>query len=251
MDPLCLVVPCHNEQHRLNVGAFTSFVAAHPQVAFCFVDDGSDDGTLEMLRALAAGREGNVLVVVSASNVGKAEAVRLGMLRAATWKPFAYIGYWDADLATPLDELLPMYELARSRPGCLMVLGSRIKRLGSSITRTATRHYPGRVFATAASMVLRLPVYDTQCGAKLMDASLVPSLFEQPFGSRWIFDVEILARLRNLVGREAFLERTAEAPLGAWCETGGSHVTWRASLRAPFELWAIERRYNRRRGNVA
>jgi dolichyl-phosphate beta-glucosyltransferase len=242
---ICLVVPCFNEAQRLDVEAFAAFMDASPEVSFCFVDDGSRDQTIDVLNRLRQGRADTVLVVQAAVNGGKAEAVRLGMLRAVDWKLFDYIGYWDADLATPLGELAPMRHVLETRPGCLMVLGARIKRLGFSIERTLRRHYPGRFFATAASMVLRLPIYDTQCGAKLIKGTVVPPLFARPFGSRWIFDVEILARLRNLVGRDAMLTRVVELPLGAWRETPGSRLSWRAVLRAPFELLSIEMRFNR------
>jgi glycosyltransferase involved in cell wall biosynthesis len=249
VDAVCLVIPCYNEARRLDVRTFETFMAASPQVSFCFVDDGSRDGTIDVLNGLARSREGQVKVVRAAANGGKAEAVRLGMLQAAAWKPFGFVGYWDADLAAPLDELLPMLQRAAECPDCLMVLGSRVKRLGVAVERRLARHYPGRVFATAASMVLRLPVYDTQCGAKLVAASMVPRLFAEPFRSRWIFDVEMLARLRNLVGRESMLRRVIEVPLGAWRETSESRVSWHAYARAPFELWSIERRFNRGRAD--
>jgi glycosyltransferase involved in cell wall biosynthesis len=245
VDDTCLVVPCYNEQHRLDVGAFEGFAQRNPDVSFCFVNDGSRDRTGEILDGLQRRRSANVLVITLPSNRGKAEAVRQGMIRARAWKAFAYVGYWDADLATPLEQLRLMRTLADGRPGCLMVLGSRILRLGADIRRRAIRHYPGRVFATCASLVLDLPVYDTQCGAKLVRADILPHLFEQPFDSRWLFDVEVLARLRELVGRQALLDHVIEAPLGAWHDKRGSNLTWRAILAAPFELWTIHRRYNR------
>ena len=124
------------------------------------------------------------------------------MLRAYAWKRFGYVGYWDADLATPLEESTaciawrPAGPASRSCWGCGSIAWvRRCTSRRSGIT-------PGRVFATFASLVLGLPVYDTQCGAKLVHAPIVPQLFGEPFSSRWIFDVEVLARLRNLIGAE-------------------------------------------------
>jgi glycosyltransferase involved in cell wall biosynthesis len=240
----CLVVPCYNEETRLDGAAFERFLHATPGACLCFVNDGSSDGTASVLAAMAARHPERVLAVNLRINAGKAEAVRHGMLRAHSWKRFGYVGYWDADLATPLDEAIAMHRLAVARPGVLIVLGLRLNRLGASVAVTPQRHYPGRLFATCASLVLRLPVYDTQCGAKLLHASVVPQLFGAPFASRWIFDVELLARLRNEIGRDAMRTAAVEMPLQTWRGISGSKMRLAAMLRAPFELLAIARRYN-------
>ena len=244
MPDFCLVVPCYNEDARLDVAAFHQFLNATPAGSLCLVNDGSTDGTLAVLQGMANASPGRVLVVDLASNAGKAEAVRQGMLKASAWKPFAYVGYWDADLATPFEEASAMLRAAEGRPGCLMVLGLRLNRLGASVNRSPLRHYPGRVFATCASAVLGLPVYDTQCGAKLVQATIVPRLFDEPFRSQWIFDVELLARLRNLVGRDRMRREVIEMPLSTWNGVEGSKVRLGAWLRAPLELLNIARRYN-------
>lgn len=248
MQNVCFVIPCYNEERRLDVASFERFLVAFPEISFCFVNDGSRDQTIAMLNKLQAPRPATVMVLDLPQNVGKAEAVRQAMLAAHRWKTFDFIAYWDADLATPLEEIQAMCRLAESHTECLMVLGSRIKRLGASIERTAKRHYLGRVFATFASLVLRLPVYDTQCGAKMVQAVIVPQLFNEPFMSRWIFDVEVLARLRNLVGLPRLLAGTIESPLHTWREIGGSKLKTSYMLRAPLELWKIGRRYNRSSG---
>ena len=88
------------------------------------------------------------------------------------------------------------------------------------------RHYLGRIFATAASTVLRLPVYDTQCGAKIF--RIVPAtanLFSEPFCTRWVFDVELIARyIRNVGSPGAAAGRICEFPLMEWRDIAGSKV---------------------------
>ncbi len=245
MPAVCLVVPCHDEQHRLDAAAFERFIGANPNVSFLFVNDGSGDGTLAVLTALHERQRAATRVLDVQPRSGKAEAIRRAMLDVAAWRTFDYVGYWDADLATPLDQLPAMMHLTEQQPACLLVLGSRIRRLGAVIERRASRHYLGRAFATIASLLLGLPVYDTQCGAKLVRADLLPALFGQPFSSRWCFDVELLARLREAVGPDVLLATTIEAPLTRWRDVGGSHLRWRDMVRAPLDLLRIHRRYNR------
>ena len=111
-------------------------------------------------------------------------------------------GIFDADLATPLRAVDDFLAVLRDRPAVEFVLGSRVMLLGRDIKRKATRHYLGRVFATAVSHALDLPVYDTQCGAKILRVNAATAtLFDTPFRSAWIFDVELIARYLAAAGR--------------------------------------------------
>jgi hypothetical protein len=125
-----------------------------------------------------------------------------------------------------------------------MVLGSRWRRLGSDITRSAVRHGLGRVFATAASLIVGLPVYDSQCGAKVFRAGVVDALFGETFSTRWLFDVELLARLRNHSG-DAITDAAIEVPLGRWRDVGGSRLHFTQMASTPAGLIRIHQRYKR------
>jgi hypothetical protein len=168
------------------------------------------------------------------------------VLRALDYDPI-FFGYWDADLATPLNVILEFRDVLECRPSLEAILGSRVRLLGREVRRSPGRHYLGRVFASASSLVLGLSVYDTQCGAKLFRSSpTTRSLFQTPFASSWIFDVEILARFMAARGR-GFQPRADRAlfefPLHRWRDVHGSKVKPIAFLRAPLELLAIYFRY--------
>jgi hypothetical protein len=139
--------------------------------------------------------------------------------------------------------------MAESRPELEMIIGSRVKLLGRKIERRRSRHYLGRVFATAVSASLGLDVYDTQCGAKLFRASpSIKALFQQPFHSRWIFDVEILARLiQARRGRELPQAEDViyEFPLREWRDIAGSKLEYSDFVRAAWELLRIRNYYFR------
>jgi dolichyl-phosphate beta-glucosyltransferase len=222
-----IVIPCYNEATRLPVEAFKAFASAERRVRFLFVDDGSTDGTWPVLEGLHEEDPQRFIAYRLTVNSGKAEAVRQGILRAFD-AASGYVGYWDADLATPLEAIADFRELLDTRLDLEMVFGARVRLLGSTIERRAIRHYLGRVFATAASLTLGLVVYDTQCGAKLFRASpMLQALFQQPFATRWLVDIEILARLIQ-ARRGSDLPQAEdiiyEFPLAEWRDVSGSKV---------------------------
>jgi glycosyltransferase involved in cell wall biosynthesis len=240
----CIVVPCFNEAERLNAAAFSAFAHDHEELCFWFVDDGSRDATPVVLESLCRALPARLGFVSLPENVGKAEAVRLGVGRAFA-EGYDFVGYWDADLATPLEEISRFIEVLRQRESCFLVLGSRVQLLGREIERKLSRHYLGRVFATVAAAALGLSIYDTQCGAKLFrNTPTVRRAFEEPFVSRWIFDVELLARILQELGSERTREHIVELPLMRWIDVAGSKLTRADFLRAARELYAIVRRYD-------
>lgn len=247
MQEVCVIVPCFNEEQRLPRQEMLAFVRGHLNAAICFVDDGSSDGTLAAVERLQRAEPDAVLVLRLPQNRGKAEAVRQGVLHATNLHRFRFIGFWDADLSTPLGELEPMLDVLAADPACELAMGSRIRRMGSHIERSPFRHYLGRMFSTAASLLLHLPVYDSQCGAKVMRGDLAGVVFAERFLTKWTFDVEILARLRNLLGPERVLTAVTEVPLRRWKEVGGSKLRLIHMVKVPLELVKISRRYNAQR----
>jgi len=101
------------------------------------------------------------------------------------------------------------------------------------------------VFATAVSLALDLPVYDTQCGAKMLRVSAATgTLFATPFRSRWIFDVELIARYLRLPvapGEPPRRDRLYELVLPAWHDKPGSKLRWYDFARALIDVGYIWR----------
>lgn len=244
-----IVIPCYNEERRLPFDAMQALLGAEPGLHLAFVDDGSTDRTAEHLERLQRAMPERVLVHRLIRNAGKGEAVRQGVIAAAAhWPRAEYVGYFDADLATPLTEAFRMREQVASRRP-LIIMGSRVDLLGTTdIKRSAYRHYFGRIFATMVSVQLGIAVYDTQCGAKLVRADHVKELFERPFLTRWLFDVELLWRCMARVGRDGMRQHVAEVPLARWHEQGGSKVRISDAVKVPLGLYRIARFY---RGRVS
>lgn len=225
-------MPCYNEAQRLPVERFREFMRSST-IGFVFVDDGSRDQTLKVLEELRVSREDRVHVLQLKVNQGKAEAVRRG-INFALERTRDYTGYWDADLATPLDAIPRFLTVLDQRPNLDMVFGSRVKLLGRNVQRRPARHYLGRVFATVVSMMLRLPIYDSQCGAKVLRVRpQTRELFNKPFLSRWVFDVELLARYINQLGSaQTAATRIYEYPLEEWRDVAASKVKGADFLKA-------------------
>lgn len=218
-----VIIPCHNESKRLHLSAFRSFLAIHPGASLLFVDDGSTDDTIEKLYGFD--------VLRLDRNYGKAEAVRAGMLYALSKSnPPDYVGFLDADLATPLNEIERLVAALEEHNELSMAMGSRWIRLGAGVRRSPLRALEGRVMAALVRLATRMPVYDSQCGAKVFRAPVAKALFRDPFISRWLFDVELLLRLPDGA------KRATEVPLAHWKEVEGSKLTFWASLRSLLEL---------------
>jgi glycosyltransferase involved in cell wall biosynthesis len=238
---VALVVPCYKESRRLGVEAFLDATGRYPWLHLLFVDDGSRDDTFAVLESLAERAPGRVSVRSLPTNAGKAEAVRQGLLHALE-AGHAFVGYWDADLSTPFDALPDFLQVFRAKPRVEVILGSRVMLLGRTIRRKAARHYVGRLFATGASLVLDLPVYDTQCGAKIFRATdRLREVFRKPFTTRWLFDVEMLGRYVDACRDGAATEASRDLPiyelaLRSWIDEPGSKVRARDGLRAAADL---------------
>ena len=229
-----VVVPCFNEEKRIDLRSFEDFLSSNPNYKIIFVNDGSTDNTLSVLGELAQ-KSSSVHIINLENNVGKAEAVRQGMLYSFN-QGAEISGYFDADLATPLSEIPRLVEVLESDSSIDIVMGSRVNLLGRDIQRKPIRHYLGRVFATMASIILKIPVYDTQCGAKFFrNISAVKSSFDDSFTVKWTFDVLLLKRYL----KAGDISKIYELPLNRWVDVAGSKVKPTDFLKAILELYKI------------
>ena len=237
-----IVVPCYNESKRLETSSFFNFLEKSTDIFFVFINDGSTDSTSSVLKKISDEYPDRVHIIDLPINLGKAEAIRNGIRYLLNNKD-CLIGYWDADLSTSLFEIPIFIDYLAKHQNIHFIMGSRIKRMGASIKRSIARHYFGRIFSTAVSIILKLPVYDTQCGAKLIRRELAEIIFQDRFISRWLFDVELIARIIRAYGYSKTMDCIFELPLSSWIDEGESKVKIMDFLRSPYELLRIKLQY--------
>lgn len=129
---LSVVVPCFNEERVLPElhRRLSAMVEEAPslEVELICVDDGSSDGTLDLLRSMRR-EDARVRVLALSRNFGQLAATTAG-LDAATGDAVAII---DADMQDPPEVLLEM--VARWREGVEVVYGVRSARDGETVAK--------------------------------------------------------------------------------------------------------------------
>lgn len=218
-----IVVPCLNENRRLRgfLPELCQEMDAVGDAKILVIDDGSLPGEQQQLATMvgALQKEHACLLPVKLlpDNIGKGGAVYAGWCGQEN---FSWLGFIDADGSCPAREAARMIRYARNMDQPLprkALFASRVKMLGRNVRRHWKRHFLGRIYATMVSELLNIPVYDSQCGLKL-----VPSASYQQSASslkirRFAFDVDLMVALLDS-GCEI-----EEFPID-WHETEGGKV---------------------------
>jgi glycosyltransferase involved in cell wall biosynthesis len=237
-----LVVPFYNEAARWNEEYWTQMFGL-ADIKWLLVNDGSSDFTSQLIDSACA-KNNHVSALHLARNVGKAEAVRQGMVSVLQSNVLkSGIGFIDGDGAfSPIDvdRLCTEFIFRNAHNELKLSLWTaRIALAGRNVKRSEIRHYLGRIIATFLSAGLNGCPYDTQSGFKIFPiSSQLEEVLFTPFRTRWLFDVEILIRWEKLT-----LDRLPirEEPLDSWKDVAGSKLTYQEIFRIIRELIIISR----------
>lgn len=226
---LSIVLPVYNEERRiqptlLSIGRYLE--DRHIPAEVLVVDNGSDDGTVDVVEATAL-HYAEIRLIRQGRRGGKGAAVRTGVLSSkGAWVLFA-----DADGATPIEEVERL--LCEGAGGADVAIGSRaLKAPDVHVERSLGRRLAAKLFAALVRWVATPRISDTQCGFKLFRRDAADWIFSRQVLERFGFDVEVLflARQRDC--------RISEVPVN-WTSVDGSKVGWLSGLDTFFDIFRV------------
>lgn len=221
MPSLSIIIPCYNEERRLNIEKIDEFLRQNNNVSIIFVNDGSTDKTSSILDQIRKHFPQKTEVLSNDTRKGKAESVRLGMLKSIQKADIFYHGFMDADMALSFKEFERLFQIIASTEK-KFIFGSRVKKIGATISRNEWRHFYSRIIATILGFITKMNVYDTQCSAKIFRKEIIPEIFGENFKTKWLFDAEIICRIFYQYGD---LNKSGiEEPVLEWTEIKGSKL---------------------------
>ncbi|MDH2207358.1 glycosyltransferase [Empedobacter sp. GD03644] len=217
MSKLAIIIPCYNEEFRLNFNEI-DLLLNQANIDVYFANDGSKDNTVKKINQYIQNKP-NTFLFDYKKNEGKAFTIYKSLDSLYEQNKYTYIGYLDADFSTKSVDFLSMYNYLQNSPK-EFILASRIMLLNSNIKRKKYRHYIGRIILTIINIKYKLGIYDTQCGAKIFSQNILNEVLKTPFQTAWLFDAEVFIRLK----KSNLLTNGVEFPITNWEDVAGSKL---------------------------
>lgn len=202
-----IIIPCYNESNRLDINQFLQFSQQHENYKILFVNDGSRDNTLDILKKLSATSE-NISFINSKTNMGKSHAVRYGILTILENYNTSntYIGFLDADLSISTTDIDQLYKTALLQPKLDFLYYMKNKR--EYYKKKMFRSFISNVLNRMNKILYNIDIQDTQCGCKIFKSEIAKIVFKENFRSKWLFDLEIFLRLMRRYEKKLFNDLT-------------------------------------------
>ncbi len=191
---LSLCIPMYNESSIIcdTARTLSDYLSANfTDYELIFVDDGSADGSAELVRSLELP---NVRVVSYQPNRGKGCAVRTGMLEACGDVAM----FIDADLAYGLDVIRRAADLLEANPDKDVLIGSRVLHPEGYSGYTPLRKLASRVYIKVLNIAGGLRQSDSQCGCKAYRGKAIRDIFSRMQTDNFAFDFESLLWAQKL-----------------------------------------------------
>lgn len=185
---LSIVIPAYNEAKKVK-NTFSRldrfFSQKNYEMEYIFVEDGSSDDTLTILREMERANS-RIKVLANEKNMGKGLSIKKGMLEAAG----DYILFMDADMSTPLQAFL---DFERYMGAYDIIMGSRwLEGSDIKIRQPWHRIIMGTLFYAIVRTLFLKDITDTNCGFKCYKKDVAKDIFSKQLLHGWGFDVELL-----------------------------------------------------------
>jgi dolichyl-phosphate beta-glucosyltransferase len=240
---LSIIIPAHDEEHRLPITLDKLFVFLREQAYVAevlVVENGSQDRTFQIAQdfALAYREEGKAgypqMRVLQETERGKGRAVRRGMLAARG----EYRFMCDADFSMPISEINRF--IPPQLNGADIVIASREAGGAVRYNEPFFRHLVGRAYNNLIRLIAVPGLHDTQCGFKCFREPVAEDLFQRQTLTGWSFDVEVL----HIAQQRSY--KIIELPISWYFNPDSKINVFRDSFRMALDLLTI--RYNSLRG---
>ncbi|MFV0176804.1 glycosyltransferase [Empedobacter falsenii] len=237
MSKIVIIIPCYNEEVRLNID-YIKQIVTDTDLQIYFANDGSTDNTFSLIESICK-QLPNCFYINFSQNEGKAMTIYKSIKLLTARNEFDYIGYFDADFSTPPNQLINIVEYLKNND-VGFVFASRIKKLNSKIIRKTYRHFIGRSILTIINFKHKLGIYDTQCGCKIFSKEIIDIGFKDTFKTTWLFDVEVFIRLK----KSKLLAKGIEYPIEEWRDIEGSKLKLNHFAKIFKEIITLYTKYN-------
>lgn len=181
-----IIIPLYNEESRIKPFLRELKHDVKPDWEVIFVDDGSDDGALNILKKFEVA---NKRIISYKHNRGKGFAVKTGVMAARG----SYIIFIDADGSISTSQIDSMLNFLKKYD---VVVGTRASK-ESEVKSTFLRKIMGRVFNMYVNFLYNIKINDNLCGFKGFKGDVAKKLFSSLLSERWIFDVELFYKIKK------------------------------------------------------
>ena len=170
---LSVIIPAYNESGNFKKGkieeVYKYLKGRKYSFELVFVDDGSTDNTIELLKKFAKNKP--EVVIINNQHMGKGPTVYTGMTKARGINRL----FTDFDQATPIEEVEKL--LPFRKKGYDIIIGSREVQGAKREKEPFYRHLMGKGFNLVVKIFAVRGINDTQCGFKLLSQKATSELF--------------------------------------------------------------------------
>ncbi len=187
---MSIIAPCFNEAGHLFAGAqeiLRSLAeAGYDDYEMIFVDDGSEDGTRDVIEEITRGNN-RARYIFHDKNRGRGAAVKTGMAAAAG----EIAGFLDVDLEVHSRFIRPLVEAVAG--GADMAVG--VRSFKSPFGMDALfRRLLSEGYKRVSRIMLNMDAKDSEAGFKFFNLARMSSVIQSAMSDGWFWDTEVMMR---------------------------------------------------------